>query len=227
MQTVRVLDLIFLHLLHTPPLDPVCDTPKGRRAVIREASILKVRRREQPLQNLHECAKLAPTVISVAALRVTRLQRNGPLVEREVHIGGRIARFIVVCHGLIVCRWSRRINGLGRGDDLDDQARSEGRYMGDNHLLVGRWAAGGEGLVELGEVEGGDYRGDVDVVGEVKVEGSICGEGAIHPVEGRIYLSGTCWEIVEMTLCGILLACGHRLLVMMCRFEVKDLRRRA
>lgn len=51
-----------------------------------------------------------------------------------------------------------------------------------------RRAAGGEGLCELSETEGGDDAHDVGVVGEVEVEALVDGEGGGVVVEGCVDL---------------------------------------
>ena len=135
MQTIRVSDPVFLHLLHIPRLNTIRDTPKGRRAIIGEAGILEIGRRKRSLQNGREGAELAPPVISVAALSVAHSQGNRTLIKREMHLRGRIPGFIIVCHCLIVGGWARRLDRLRSGDNFHD------------HLLVRRWTAGGEGLI--------------------------------------------------------------------------------
>lgn len=72
--------------------------------------------------------------------------------------------------------------------------------MGDDGLLVVRWAGGREGLVELAEAESGDDGVDVGVVREVHVDGLVKGEGGVVGVESHVGLGLAGREVVEMLL---------------------------
>ncbi len=83
----------------------------------------------------------------------------------------------------------RAVSGDRRGslDDLDGEASGVGHHAGNEKGAVGgRWAYGGEVLIELFEPEGGEDGDHVCVVGEVEVEGLIEGEGGGVVVDGDV-----------------------------------------
>ena len=181
-QDIRILcKIALLHL--ALGLNTVSNAAEWWSCVVRKAGILEVGSVEKGAEDFHEGVHLTPAIVTSTTLGVALIEWNSALVESEVNIGCHFARIIVVGHGDIVGGWADRLDWLRCGDDLDDKACAKWLHVGNDHLLVCRWAGSRQRLVELGEAESGNDRGDVDIVGEVEVESLVERESGGHLVE--------------------------------------------
>lgn len=73
-------------------------------------------------------------------------------------------------------------------DDFNVDTGGEGLEVGDDELMVWRWAGGGQDGGELGEAEGGEDAAHIGVMGEVEIEGLVQGKGRVHAVKGDVDL---------------------------------------
>ena len=181
MQNIWVLCNVALHLALR--LNTVGDAAVRWSRVVRKTGILEVGSVEKGAEDFHEGIHLTPAIVTSTTLRVTCIEWNCALIESEVNIRCHLARIIIVGHGDVVSGRAVCLNWLWCGDDLNYKACAKWRHVGDDHLLVCRWAGGRERLVELGEAEGGDDSSDVHIVSEVEVQSLVEREGGGHLVK--------------------------------------------
>lgn len=148
----------------------VFDLAISRHFILPKACKIIIRNLNLFLYNLQECIHFTPSIIPITACFVALSQRNGALVENEVHVARGLS---IEVHIFVrpVRVYRRRCF-----DDLNVEAAGKGLEIGHDELTILFDVRGWQVVGELGESEGNEDADDIGIVAEVQVYVLIYGE---------------------------------------------------